>query len=110
MKQFVLACFILASIAVDAQIAKDSQPLTFAYSKVTGTTSQYSASRIIPARDYWQQQADTKIDVKLNDKTNFLNGHEDITYTNNSPDTLHYIYIHLWPNAYKNDHTPFAQQ
>ena len=62
------------------------------------------------AQKYWQQQADMKIDVKLNDTTHMLEAFETITYTNNSPDTLHFIYLHLWPNAYKHDHTPFAKQ
>lgn len=62
------------------------------------------------AQPGWQQHVDTKISVRLDDKTHFLHGYEEMTYTNNSPDTLHYIYIHLWPNAYKNDHTPFAKQ
>ncbi len=59
---------------------------------------------------YWQQRVDVKLDVKLNDVAHVLDGFERITYTNNSPDTLRYLYVHLWPNAYKNDHTPFAMQ
>lgn len=58
----------------------------------------------------WQQTVNTKIEVRLDDKKHFLYGYEEIQYTNNSPDTLRYIYIHLWPNAYKHDHTPFAKQ
>ena len=61
-------------------------------------------------QQYWQQEADLKIDVRLNDSSNFLDAYETINYTNNSPDTLRYIFIHLWPNAYKHDHTPFAKQ
>jgi hypothetical protein len=59
---------------------------------------------------YWQQKVDTKIEVTLDDKKHMLRGYEEFTYTNNSPDTLRYIYIHLWPNAYKHDHTPYAEQ
>ena len=58
----------------------------------------------------WQQRVDTKIDVRLDDKHHFLHAFEELTYTNNSPDTLRFVYIHLWPNAYKNDRTPFAKQ
>jgi len=62
------------------------------------------------AQTYWQQRTDIKIEVKLDDKKHMLHGYEELTYTNNSPDTLRFIYLHLWPNAYKNDHTPFAKQ
>lgn len=59
---------------------------------------------------YWQQKVDYKIDVTLHDFNNTLDGFERITYTNNSPDTLTYIWFHLWPNAYKNDQTAFSNQ
>ncbi|MEO9210941.1 MAG: M1 family metallopeptidase, partial [Ginsengibacter sp.] len=59
---------------------------------------------------YFQQKADFKIEVSLNDVNNTLDGFEVIHYTNNSPDTLQYIWFHLWPNAYKNDQTAFSEQ
>jgi len=62
------------------------------------------------AQPAWQQRVDTKIDVRLDDRTNFLHAFEEFTYTNNSPDTLKYIYVELYANGYKNDRTPFAQQ
>jgi hypothetical protein len=62
------------------------------------------------AQPTWQQRVDTKIDVTLDDKGHYLHAYEEFTYTNNSPDTLHFLYVHLWPNAYKNDHTPFERQ
>jgi len=58
----------------------------------------------------WQQTVNTIIGVTLDDKNHFLHGYEEITYINNSPDTLRFIYIHLWANAYQNDRTPFAKQ
>ena len=60
--------------------------------------------------NYFQQKVDYKIDVTLNDADNTLDGFEIINYTNNSPDTLHFIWFHLWPNAYKNDRTAFSEQ
>ena len=59
---------------------------------------------------YWQQQVDYTIEVSLNDKLHTLDGFEKIVYTNNSPDTLKYIWFHLWPNAYKNDKTAYTDQ
>jgi hypothetical protein len=60
--------------------------------------------------NHWQQQVDFKIGVALSDKDHSLTGTETIRYQNNSPDTLHYILFHLWPNAYKNDKTAFSEQ
>src|SRR5215211_685068 len=59
---------------------------------------------------YWQQKADYVIDVRLNDADKTLDAFEKITYFNNSPDTLRFIWFHLWPNAYKNDKTAFSDQ
>jgi hypothetical protein len=59
---------------------------------------------------YWQQKVDYTIEVKLNDKDKTLDGFEKIIYTNNSPDTLRYIWFHVWPNAFKNDRTAFNDQ
>lgn len=58
----------------------------------------------------WQQQVDYEIDVTLDDENHFLNGEVKLTYTNNSPQALDFIYFHIWPNAYKNRNTAFAKQ
>ncbi|MEO6612766.1 MAG: M1 family metallopeptidase [Chitinophagaceae bacterium] len=59
---------------------------------------------------YWQQQVNYKIDVSLNDIEHSLSGFENIEYINHSPDTLTFIWFHIWPNAYKNDKTAFTDQ
>ncbi|HJW17899.1 MAG TPA: M1 family metallopeptidase [Flavisolibacter sp.] len=59
---------------------------------------------------YWQQKVSYVIDVTLDDKEKTLDAFEKLTYTNNSPDTLSFIWFHLWPNAYKNDKTAFSDQ
>ncbi|MEO6883864.1 MAG: M1 family metallopeptidase [Bacteroidia bacterium] len=62
------------------------------------------------AQDYFQQQVDYNIHVKLNDVSNELSAYETIGYLNNSSQTLDFIYMHLWPNGYKNDSTAMAKQ
>lgn len=59
---------------------------------------------------YWQQQVDNNITVTLDDKRHMLHGHISIRYRNNAPDTLRYIYFHLYPNAYSSDRTAFEKQ
>ncbi len=55
-----------------------------------------------PGNQYWQQKADYVIDAFLNEKTLTLEGEETITYTNNSPDALSY----LWLQLDENQHNP----
>jgi peptidase M1-like protein len=59
---------------------------------------------------YWQQEVNYNIQVALNDKQHSLKGDLSVEYINNSPDTLTYIWFHLWPNAYKNKNTALAKQ
>jgi hypothetical protein len=65
---------------------------------------------VLAQKKYWQQQVNYTINVTLNDKDHSLDAFEKIVYVNNSPDTLRFIWFHLWPNAYKNDKTAFSEQ
>jgi len=64
----------------------------------------------LKAQDRFQQQVNYTINVELDDKKHSLGGEETIIYKNNSPDSLHDLYFHIWPNAYKNDETALANQ
>jgi len=68
------------------------------------------ASTSLAEKEYFQQHVSYEIDVQLNDSDHTLSAFEKILYTNNSPDTLTYIWFHIWPNAYKNDSTALAKQ
>lgn len=70
----------------------------------------YSIQLLAQSTSWFQQRADFDIKVTLNVQENMLEGFEKITYHNQSPDTLHFIRMHLWPNAYKNDRTAFSEQ
>lgn len=59
---------------------------------------------------YWQQNVKYQIDVRLDTEKHTLQGREVLEYTNNSPDTLEYVWFHLYPNAYKNNETLFAKE
>ena len=63
-----------------------------------------------PKDNTWQQQTDYNIEVTLNDTLNQLDAFITIDYTNHSPQTLDFVYIHLWPNAYRDQTTPLAKQ
>lgn len=61
-------------------------------------------------QNYWQQRVEYKISVKLNDVNHSISGHEAFVYHNNSSQTLDFLYIHLWPNAYRNGKTALGKQ
>ena len=61
-------------------------------------------------KTYWQQEVNFKINVRLDDKTHTLHAFESFEYINNSPNSLDKIYIHLWPNAYRDGKTALAKQ
>ncbi len=58
----------------------------------------------------WEQRADYHISVTLDTREKTLDGSLELMYTNASPDTLSFIWMHVWPNAYKSDKTAFAEQ
>ncbi len=60
--------------------------------------------------DYFQQEVDYQIDVRLDDQAHVLHGALQLQYRNNAPQALDTLYIHLWPNAYRNRQTAYARQ
>src|SRR5205809_5580877 len=54
-----------------------------------------------PGPRYWQQRADYTIRASLDTATHTIAGAETIRYANNSPDTLHYLWLQLDQNIYK---------
>lgn len=65
---------------------------------VMATPNMYRTASGAPGPEYYQQQADYKIDVELDDKNQKLFGKESITYTNNAKETLDYLWIQLDQN------------
>jgi hypothetical protein len=54
-----------------------------------------------PFDGYWQQDVHYKINASLNDSSDIISGSEELTYFNNSPDTLYFVYFHLYQNAFQ---------
>lgn len=61
-----------------------------------------------PGKAYWQQRADYKIKAELDEKNNTITGEETITYYNNSPDELSYLWIQLEQNVNKKESEDFG--
>lgn len=67
-------------------------------------------SQDLSAQPYFQQQVDYRINVRLDDVKHELHATEEFDYLNNSPQALDTIWIHLWPNAYKDNRTALCEQ
>ena len=56
-----------------------------------------------PSPSYWQNRADYTLAVKLDTATNEMAGSDIIRYTNNSPDSLHSLWLYLEQQTYRAD-------
>ena len=67
------------------------------------TPNEYRNAAGGPGHSYYQQKADYKMSITLDDDKQIVRGEEVITYTNNSPDVLEYLWLQLDQNIYKPD-------
>ena len=65
------------------------------------TASPIRTASGAPGQAYWQQRADYTIRATLDEANRSIRGAETITYHNNSPDTLNYLWVQLDQNIYK---------
>jgi hypothetical protein len=70
------------------------------YSK-NGTETRSASGQ--PGAKYWQNRADYQITASLNDKNSEITGSEVVTYTNNSPDKLSFLWMNVDQNLFKSD-------
>ena len=71
--------------------------------EVLPSPNRFRTASGAPGPDYWQQRVDYRIDATLDVETHSIIGAEDITYYNNSPDTLDYLWVQLDQNRFRSD-------
>ena len=71
--------------------------------EVLPTPNSYRNAGGQPGHEYWQQQADYVIDAKLDEAARRLSASATITYQNNSPDSLEFLWVHLDQNIFRED-------
>lgn len=105
---FVL--FIFSSIMVVAQ-DKEVKPYDGkfeAMDRLLAPPSPYRTASGAPGNDYWQQRANYKIKASIDENKNLLEGEETITYFNNSPDDLPYLWLNLEQNINRKGNEDFG--
>ncbi len=107
---FAALSFLFAvSITAQEQPEEAKEPGHYNQSKFKqlyeefATPNTYRSASGAPGPDYYQQQADYKMDIELDDKNAKIYGEETITYTNNSPDDLEFLWVQLDQNVRAKD-------
>ena len=67
------------------------------------TPNSYRTASGAPGHEYWQQRADYRIDVALDEEARRIDGRARIGYTNGSPDPLRYLWLQLDQNRFRRD-------
>ena len=103
MKKIIsLSLLLIAVITVFAQQAPPAQQKWQGkfeqLDQMLPTPNSYRSSSGAPGVDYWQQRADYVINVELNDENQSITGSETITYFNNAPEDLKYLWLQLDQN------------
>ena len=93
-----LILLILCVISINTSLL--SQKKFAQIENLIPTPNEYRNAAGAPGHNYYQQQADYKMELTLEDNTQILRGIETITYTNNSPDALSYLWLQLDQNLF----------
>ncbi len=107
MKYFLLAFVTLLSLHALAQENKYEGKFEQLETKLR-TANVYRTASGAPGHEYWQQKADYEIDVELDEANHRIIGSEIITYTNNSPDQLKYLWLQLDQNMRASDSDTYS--
>jgi hypothetical protein len=106
-KRTLLALFamLISLSVVQAQKEKSKYDQHKVFNPIFYTTNgnEYRTAGGEPGVKYWQNRADYKIDVSLDTSLHRVTGTVIITYTNNSPDKLPFLWLQLDQNIYKED-------
>ncbi len=92
-KSILLFIVSFLTVTVSAQYHPTTPPGTF-----RSKDNPYYWKNRPPYAGYWQQDVAYKIDATIDETTDILDGHEILTYWNNSPDTLPFVFFHLYQN------------
>jgi hypothetical protein len=97
-----LSLFCFTALILCGQTTKQSPADKFRQlEEILPTPNEYRAASGAPGHRYWQQKVDYNIKVEIDDLNQRCIGSETITYKNNSPDTLTYLWLQLDQNIFE---------
>tara|TARA_Y100000589_G_C27193667_1_gene645818 strand:- start:2074 stop:4437 length:2364 start_codon:yes stop_codon:yes gene_type:complete len=97
------ALIALPSFAQQEEISRTNTNVFRQLGTELPTPNTYRTASGAPGHNYWQQQVDYNMQISLDDTNQRLDGTETITYTNNSPDELRYLWVQLDQNVRAKD-------
>ena len=99
----LLGLFLVSNICLAAivQTRDEFEDKFRQLDEVLPTPNDYRNAAGEPGKEYWQQQVDYTIKVKLDESRRRLSGSEKITYHNNSPYRLKYLWLQLEQDRFK---------
>ena len=100
---FAVAMSASANASAVKQTKGDFEDKFRQLDEILPTPNVYRAATGEPGEQYWQQKVDYKIQVALNEEKRRLDAKQQITYKNNSPYTLKYLWLQLEQNKFKPD-------
>ena len=108
---FITVSFTQAQEATKTAKTEERNPDKFKQMyDLFATPNMYRTASGAPGPEYYQQQADYKIDIELDDKNQKLYGTETITYTNNAKESLDYLWLQLDQNEKaRNSNSPLVE-
>ena len=112
MKCFVPISSLLVLVGIglfeDRGLAQSGEPAFRQLEELWPTPNAYRSASGAPGAEYWQQRADYDIAVELDDENQRIIGSERITYYNDSPDSLRYLWLQLDANLFSRDSDGWA--
>jgi hypothetical protein len=105
MKRILIFLFVLTVQVSFAQQPAKWQGKFEQLEQALPTPNEYRTGSGSPGPKYWQQKADYVISVELNDDNQSITGQETITYNNNSPDILKYLWLQVDQNILSDQNT-----
>jgi aminopeptidase N len=95
---FVLILGMVYSLQIAAQRTREREQAEVEYAS---SENPFYWKNKLPYAGYWQQDVHYRIKANISEVSDVVDATEELTYTNNSPDTLRWVFFHLYQNAFQ---------